>query len=306
MRAGWPCSRPRPGGGRWGGEVEGDGDQLRMEVAQDFQEHGGEAVDGVRRLTPGGHERGRDGVEGAVYQGVAVDEEERSGAHSPLSSYPRGYLAAVVPQSEHGGGAGAGAQAREGPPGSRSGSRRAGRGWRWSAPAHGGHPGGARRATRRGRGPGPGRGAAAGPHGGGGGRPAPGRLLPSPPGSGFPPAVDRHRGRQRPAPGAVVLFVVPAQSMRANVQAVAGHLDGGAILVSASKGLEIGSAWRMSEVIAQEVTRAPERLKARTGSRGGSPPSPAPTWPGRSRAGRRPPRWWPARTSRQRRGCRRP
>ena len=41
---------------------------------------------------------------------------------------------------------------------------------------------------------------------------------------------------------AVVLFVVPAQTMRANVQAVAGALAAGAILVSASKGLEIGSA----------------------------------------------------------------
>ena len=72
----------------------------------------------------------------------------------------------------------------------------------------------------------------------------------------FPPRLTVTADASALRQAAVVLFVVPAQSMRANVQAVAGHLDGGAILVSASKGLEIGSAWRMSEVIAQEVTRA--------------------------------------------------
>ncbi|HEX2514809.1 MAG TPA: NAD(P)H-dependent glycerol-3-phosphate dehydrogenase [Chloroflexota bacterium] len=76
------------------------------------------------------------------------------------------------------------------------------------------------------------------------------------PGVAFPPRLTVTADASALRRAAVVLFVVPAQSMRANVQAVAGHLDGGAILVSASKGLEIGSAWRMSEVIAQEVTRA--------------------------------------------------
>ena len=76
------------------------------------------------------------------------------------------------------------------------------------------------------------------------------------PGVAFPPRLTVTADASALRQASVVLFVVPAQSMRANVQAVAGHLDGGAILVSASKGLEIGSAWRMSEVIAQEVTRA--------------------------------------------------
>ncbi len=122
----------------------------------------------------------------------------------------------------------------------------------------GGDPGGARRAQR---------------HAGAGGRGQGGALLlartaeeadslrlagcsPRLPGVAFPPRLTVTADASALRQAAVVLFVVPAQSMRANVQAVAGHLDGGAILVSASKGLEIGSAWRMSEVIAQEVTRA--------------------------------------------------
>jgi glycerol-3-phosphate dehydrogenase (NAD(P)+) len=48
--------------------------------------------------------------------------------------------------------------------------------------------------------------------------------------------------------GAVVL-AVPAQTMGANVAAIGGFLAPQAIVVSASKGLEMGSARRMSEVI---------------------------------------------------------
>jgi glycerol-3-phosphate dehydrogenase (NAD(P)+) len=76
------------------------------------------------------------------------------------------------------------------------------------------------------------------------------------PGVAFPPHLTVTADASALRQAAVVLFVVPAQSMRANVQAVAGHLHGEAILVSASKGLEVGSAWRMSEVIAQEVAHA--------------------------------------------------
>jgi glycerol-3-phosphate dehydrogenase (NAD(P)+) len=54
----------------------------------------------------------------------------------------------------------------------------------------------------------------------------------------------------------LVLLVVPAQTMRANVRAVAPHLAPEATVVSASKGLEVGSAQRMSEVIAEELGRA--------------------------------------------------
>ena len=64
----------------------------------------------------------------------------------------------------------------------------------------------------------------------------------------------------------IVLLVVPAQTMRENVRRLAPHMRGEQVLVSASKGLEIGSALRMSEVIAQEAAHLPaERICALSG-----------------------------------------
>lgn len=53
----------------------------------------------------------------------------------------------------------------------------------------------------------------------------------------------------------VILLVVPAQTMRENVRRLQPHLGAGQIVVSASKGLEIGTAMRMSEVIGEEAPR---------------------------------------------------
>jgi len=50
-----------------------------------------------------------------------------------------------------------------------------------------------------------------------------------------------------------VVLAVPSQTMRQNIKLVAGHLDGSMLVVSAAKGLEIGSNKRMSEVIAEEI-----------------------------------------------------
>ena len=50
-----------------------------------------------------------------------------------------------------------------------------------------------------------------------------------------------------------VILAVPSQTMRQNIKLVAGHLDGSMLLVSAAKGLEIGTNKRMSEVITEEV-----------------------------------------------------
>jgi glycerol-3-phosphate dehydrogenase (NAD(P)+) len=50
-----------------------------------------------------------------------------------------------------------------------------------------------------------------------------------------------------------VIFAVPAQSMRHNVRQVAKHLRDSMLIVSAAKGLEIGTAKRMSRVIAEEI-----------------------------------------------------
>jgi glycerol-3-phosphate dehydrogenase (NAD(P)+) len=51
----------------------------------------------------------------------------------------------------------------------------------------------------------------------------------------------------------MLLLVVPAQRMRENVQRVRPFLQKQTIIVSAAKGLEIESALRMSEVIAEEL-----------------------------------------------------
>jgi len=50
-----------------------------------------------------------------------------------------------------------------------------------------------------------------------------------------------------------VIIVVPSQSMRQNVKLISGYLDETMLIVSAAKGLEIGSSKRMSEVIAEEI-----------------------------------------------------
>jgi len=50
-----------------------------------------------------------------------------------------------------------------------------------------------------------------------------------------------------------VILVVPSQSVRQNVKLVAEHLDESMLIVSAAKGLEVGSNKRMSQVIADEI-----------------------------------------------------
>ncbi|MFC2005708.1 NAD(P)H-dependent glycerol-3-phosphate dehydrogenase [Chloroflexota bacterium] len=50
-----------------------------------------------------------------------------------------------------------------------------------------------------------------------------------------------------------VILVVPSQSMRQNMKLVAEHLDESMLIISAAKGLEVGSNQRMSEVIADEI-----------------------------------------------------
>ncbi len=50
-----------------------------------------------------------------------------------------------------------------------------------------------------------------------------------------------------------VILVVPSQSVRQNMKLVAKHLDEAMLIVSAAKGIEIGSSKRMSQVIAEEI-----------------------------------------------------
>src|SRR5438552_882711 len=63
----------------------------------------------------------------------------------------------------------------------------------------------------------------------------------------------------------VVLLVPPAQTMRRNVRQVRDALAPEAVLVSASKGLEIDTALRMTQVIAQEVPGSAARVAALSG-----------------------------------------
>lgn len=50
-----------------------------------------------------------------------------------------------------------------------------------------------------------------------------------------------------------VILVVPSQTMRKNMKLVAEHLGTSMLIVSAAKGLEIGTNQRMSQVIAEEI-----------------------------------------------------
>ena len=50
-----------------------------------------------------------------------------------------------------------------------------------------------------------------------------------------------------------VILAVPSQTMRQNIKLVAEHLNESMLVVSAAKGLEIGSNKRMSQVIADEI-----------------------------------------------------
>ena len=68
------------------------------------------------------------------------------------------------------------------------------------------------------------------------------------------------------APAAVVLVVVPSQTMRANAERLAPHISREAIVVSASKGIEIETSRRMTEVLAAALPMIPvERIGTLSG-----------------------------------------
>ena len=90
------------------------------------------------------------------------------------------------------------------------------------------------------------------------------------PGVLFPPSLQvTHDPAVALAGCGVLLLVVPAQTMRANVAALRPYLPAGAagpLLLSAAKGLELGTLARMSEVIRAEV---PAAYQARVGALSG-------------------------------------
>ena len=82
----------------------------------------------------------------------------------------------------------------------------------------------------------------------------------------FPPSLDVTADPAAVAAAPIVMLVVPAQTMGENVHHLAPHLRADHILVSASKGLEIGTARRMSQVIAEAAPHVPaERVCALSG-----------------------------------------
>ena len=74
------------------------------------------------------------------------------------------------------------------------------------------------------------------------------------PGITFPPQLSITSSLSEAlAEAKAVILVVPSQSMRQNIKLVKDYLKGSILVVSAAKGLEIGSNQRMSQVIAEEI-----------------------------------------------------
>jgi glycerol-3-phosphate dehydrogenase (NAD(P)+) len=63
----------------------------------------------------------------------------------------------------------------------------------------------------------------------------------------------------------VLILVTPSQRMRENVRLLAPYVGKSTLLVSASKGIEVESLKRMSEIIAEELPAARERIAALSG-----------------------------------------
>ncbi len=76
------------------------------------------------------------------------------------------------------------------------------------------------------------------------------------PGVPFPPGVRAMASLDSAlAKARLAILAVPSQDMRRNVRLVGKHMDSSVVLLSVAKGLELDSAKRMSEVIAEEIDR---------------------------------------------------
>jgi glycerol-3-phosphate dehydrogenase (NAD(P)+) len=82
----------------------------------------------------------------------------------------------------------------------------------------------------------------------------------------LPPALSATNDHEEALSGAdVVVLAVPAQSLRDNLDRWAAALPGEALLVSLIKGVERGSAKRMTEVITEVTDAAPARVAVISG-----------------------------------------
>lgn len=86
------------------------------------------------------------------------------------------------------------------------------------------------------------------------------------PGIRFPDALQITASLEEAVIGhEMLLLVTPSQRMRENVRLLAPYLSKHTLLVTASKGIEISSLKRMSEVIVEELPAAYERIIALSG-----------------------------------------
>ena len=74
------------------------------------------------------------------------------------------------------------------------------------------------------------------------------------PGSQFPPHLSAtHSLQEATDKSDLIIFAVPADTMRRNVRQVKDYLSDTVLIASATKGLEVGSGKRMSQVMAEEI-----------------------------------------------------
>jgi glycerol-3-phosphate dehydrogenase (NAD(P)+) len=86
------------------------------------------------------------------------------------------------------------------------------------------------------------------------------------PGIELPESVTATHDTERALQGAeVVVFAVPSQTFRANLEQWAPYIPESAVMVSLMKGVELGTLRRMSEVIAEVTDAGPSRIAVVSG-----------------------------------------
>jgi glycerol-3-phosphate dehydrogenase (NAD(P)+) len=86
------------------------------------------------------------------------------------------------------------------------------------------------------------------------------------PGVTLPPAITATHDPAEALSGAtVVVLAVPSQSLRSNLEHWAGHIPDDAVLMSLMKGVEVGTAKRMSEVIEEVAGIGHDRVAVLSG-----------------------------------------
>jgi glycerol-3-phosphate dehydrogenase (NAD(P)+) len=86
------------------------------------------------------------------------------------------------------------------------------------------------------------------------------------PGVELPPTLAATHDTERALAGAdVVVFAVPSQTFRANLEQWAPYIPSSAVMVSLMKGVELGTLKRMSEVVVEVTGAGPERVAVVSG-----------------------------------------